>query len=98
MPPLLKPRPAPPRMRKISFNAPEDLADELEALKARAEALGYELPLNDALVEAYRKLVRRVADELDAGPREADRREPASDAPAPGSDGPAQRSMLDAAE
>lgn len=52
-------------IRAITFGkVPENFAAEIDALKAQLQTDGDDLLLNDALVDAYRKLVRRAADKL----------------------------------
>ena len=62
---ILKERPTAPKLRRVSFDVPEALAKTMEALKARADARGFDLSIGEALVDAYARLAKRIAREFD---------------------------------
>jgi hypothetical protein len=62
---ILKERPTAPKLRRVSFDVPETLAETMEQLKARADARGFDLSIGEALVDAYARLAKRIARELE---------------------------------
>lgn len=63
--PLLKPRAINTKSRRISFAVAEDLGAHADSLTERANALGFDIDIDGAMAEAYRKFLRRIEKELD---------------------------------
>lgn len=63
--PLLKPRAINTKSRRISFAVAEDLAAQADSIAERANALGFDIDIDAAMAEAYRKFLKRIEQELD---------------------------------
>jgi hypothetical protein len=61
---LLNPRPERPKTRKVTFEAPEALVERMQALLGQADAHGFDVAVDDALVAAYGKIARKIEREL----------------------------------
>lgn len=63
---LLTRKPDTPKTRRVRFDAPADLVDRTTALIATAKQHGFDLSLNEALVDAYARIAAKLRAELDA--------------------------------
>lgn len=61
---LLKPRHVSTKSRRISFAVSEELAIRADALAEKAGALGFDIDIDSAMTDAYRKFLNRIEQEL----------------------------------
>ncbi|MEM9763162.1 MAG: hypothetical protein AAF968_11720 [Pseudomonadota bacterium] len=63
---ILRKRPIPDPTRKITFTVPEKLAANVEVLVERAEALGFDVSIEERIEAAYRRIHAKLAKEMKA--------------------------------
>ncbi|MEL6219578.1 MAG: hypothetical protein AAFR79_14105 [Pseudomonadota bacterium] len=63
---ILRKRLVPDPTRKITFAVPENLAADVDGLVARAEALGFDVSIEERLEAAYRRIHAKLAKEMKA--------------------------------
>lgn len=63
---ILRKRPVPDPTRKVTFPVPEKLAADVDALVERAEALGFDVSIEEGLEAAYRRIHAKLAKEMKA--------------------------------
>lgn len=63
---LLTRKPDVPKTKRVRFDAPAQLVDDTQAMIATAKRHGFELALNDALVDAYARIAAKLRAEIEA--------------------------------
>lgn len=63
---ILRKRPVPDPTRKITFPVAEKLASDVEELVERAQALGFDVSIEEKLEAAYRRIHAKLAKEMKA--------------------------------